>query len=125
PLRSLYDWTTLPTPCALHTICGFCPLATAVAAGRGAGHIPYLLEAAACWSVDAAVAYGPSAPGRANLPRCQALFDLVLDADAGAQDTESAARGHLVHDVAGGLPDPAVPLCRSGRHRGGLAHCQS
>ena len=33
-----YDWTAIATPCTLDTVCGFCPLAAAVAAGRGAGH---------------------------------------------------------------------------------------
>ena len=53
------------------------------------------------------------------------VLTFVPDTDASAQDAESAARGHLVHDLAGSLPDPATPLHWSGRHRGGLAHRQS
>ena len=113
-LRSMYGWKALTAPSALDPVCGFCPLAAAVATGRGAGHATCLLEAAAYWGVLVAVAHGSPAPARANLSGCPILPDHTPNVDASAQGPEPAAWGDFVHDTAGGLPDFTASLYWSG-----------
>ena len=63
---------------------------------------------------------GPSDPSGGT-----ALLRALPDAHRGAPCSEPAGRGHLVHDLAGGAPNPAPPLYRGGRHCGGRAHCRA
>src|SRR5437867_2207179 len=123
PLRSSFERFLGAVAGAAYGLRRICPLAKGLVAGSGSGKPTRLLEAAVERRANhARSAHGPAASAGAKLSRRAPALRLARPTDRCAQGPGAAGRGHLVHGLAGDLPDFAPPLYGPGGYSHRFVH---